>query len=269
MQAGPNFLASVFGEIIQPLALLWLMCLLMTYRAFRQKQWGSAISLALFSLIFFVVGATPVPTLLVERLEAPYVGQSWQTIPEADAIIILGGSIGRSKDDLIGFNAKREVDRIITGFELARRGKAKALIFGGGIGTRGNDVPTEGEIMKDWYGWSGGSLPTIVLPPSINTHDEARSTQSIMEQNQWTKALLVTSANHMTRAAATFRTAGVEVIPVACDFEASSYRLRTGAWSFVPKETSFYLMSAYLHEIVGWTYYQLRGRIKDSRRFIG
>lgn len=269
MQVGSNLLASVFGEVIQPLALLWLICLGMTYRAFRQKQWGPAVGLALFSLTFFVIGATPVPALLVERLEAPYVGQTWETIPEADAIIILGGSIGRSKDDLIGFNAKREVDRIITGFELARRGKGKALIFGGGIGTTDQEVPTEGEIMKEWYGWNGGSLPTIVLPPSVNTHDEARSTRTIMEKNQWSKALLVTSANHMTRAAATFSTAGVEIIPVACDFEGSSYRLRTKAWSFAPKSTSFYLMRVYLHEVVGWTYYQLRGRIKDPRRFIG
>ena len=124
--------------------------------------------------------------------------------------------------------------------------------------------------MQTWYeSWSIASLPSYVLPGNLNTRDEALGTLKLMNEQSWETILLVTSGTHMARAEAVFKSTGINVIPVACDFEGSSYLERTGGWSLVPRQTSFYLMKVYLHEVIGWPYYRLRGWITDSKRFIG
>lgn len=266
----PVIFASLFGDIAQPLAILWLLCLASTIGAFRRKQWRSAFALLLITIAFFVIGATPTSALLAQKLEKPYVLTDWDAVPEADAIVILGAALGRSSADLNGFNLKRETDRIITGFELARREKAKALVLGGGKGKPSEGIKSEGEHMQTWFeSWGVASVPTFVLPGNLNTYQEALGTKKLIEEQNWDSILLVTSGTHMARAEAVFHTAGVNVIPVACDFEGASYLERTGGWSFVPRQTSFYLMKVYLHEVIGWPYYRLRGWIDDPRRLIG
>ncbi len=262
--------ASIFGDLAQPLAILWFLCLGATVGAFRRKQWRSFVSLGFITVLFFGVGATPGPALLVKRLEAPYLLENWDAVPAADAIVILGGGMGRASDALNGFNLKREADRVITAFELARQGKGKALVFGGGKGKPSEGALSEGEFMQRWWGdWKLADIPTFVLPGSRNTYDEALSTKALAEEKEWETILLVTSGTHMTRAEAVFKTAGVNVIPVASDFEGSSYLERTGGWSIAPRQTSFYLMKVYLHEVIGWPYYKLRSWITDPRRTIG
>jgi uncharacterized SAM-binding protein YcdF (DUF218 family) len=269
MSGSPIF-ASLFGDLAQPLAILWLLCLASTFGAFRRKQWRSAFALLFVSIVFFVIGATPTSGLLAQRLEAPYVISDWDAVPNADAIVVLGAALGRSTADLNGFNLKRETDRIITAFELARREKAKALVLGGGKGTPSEGFKSEGEHMQHWFEtWKVASVPTYVLPGNLNTHDEALGTKELINEQEWESVLLVTSGTHMARAEAVFRAAGVEVIPVACDFEGSSYLERTGGWSIVPRQSSFYLMKVYLHEVIGWPYYRLRGWIVDPRPLIG
>ena len=263
-------LASFASDLAQPLALLFLLGVGTTIMAFRRKQWRSAFALLIILGLFFTIGATPVPARLAARLETPFVLPDWDAVPEADAIVILGAALTQSDHDLNGFNLKRETDRIITGFELARRNKAKALVFGGGPGKHSEGVQSEGEQMQRWFeGWQLATLPTYVLPGNSNTYDEARRTQALATEQGWTSILLVTSATHMSRAQATFQATGIQVIPVACDFEGTSYLQRTGGWAILPNPTSFYLMKVYLHEIIGWPYYRLRGWLVDPKRFIG
>lgn len=183
---------------------------------------------------------------------------------------MLGGTVARSDLDLNRFNLKHQTDRIVTAFELARRNKAKALVFGGGRGKPSQGIKSEGEHIQAWYeSWKVASLPSYVLPPSLNTHDEAIGAKELATEQEWNTILLVTSGTHMARAVGTFSAAGLEVTPVACDFGGSSYLQRTGGWAVVPRLESIQLMGLYLHEVVGWPYYRLRGWITDARRFIG
>ncbi len=262
--------ASIFGDLAQPLAILWFLCVGATVGAFRRKQWRSAFTFFSVSLVFFAVGSTPIPALLVQRLESPYILADWEAVPEADAIVILGAALTPSKADLNRFNLKRETDRIITGFELARRGKAKAIVFGGGKGKPSEGIKSEGENMQSWFeSWKVAATPSYVLPPSRNTRDEALGTKALMDDQKWESILLVTSGTHMARAEAVFAANEIQVTPVACDFEGSSYLERMGGWSIAPQQSSFYLMKVYLHEVIGWPYYRLRRWITDPRRFIG
>ncbi|MCS1407789.1 MAG: hypothetical protein M2R45_00949 [Verrucomicrobia subdivision 3 bacterium] len=264
------FFAFNYGDLVQPLPLLWFLCIAATTYAFRRKQWRSGFAFLFITCIFYAIGATPVPAKLITRLEASYYPADWDSIPSADAILILGGTINASPRDLTGFNLAREADRIITGFSLARQGKAKALVLGGSKYRITETARTEGEHVQHWFqSWGIADIPTYILPECTNTHDEALRTRNLVNEHNWASILLVTSGSHMLRAEATFRAAGIKVIPVACDFEGATVLDAGKGWNFVPQETGFYLMKLYIHEVVGWPYYRLRGWIKAPRKFIG
>jgi uncharacterized SAM-binding protein YcdF (DUF218 family) len=78
----------------------------------------------------------------------------------------------------------------------------------------------------------------------------------LMQSNQWTSVLLVTSALHMPRSVALFRKQGLAVEPVACDFRA--YDTPKPAFSIVPSWGNFELLALYTHEKIGWLVYKLR-----------
>ena len=76
--------------------------------------------------------------------------------------------------------------------------------------------------------------------------------------------LLVTSANHMRRATATFRTVGIEVIPAPCNFMSSLSHAPTFGWPGVPRAGGFFKAATWLHEKIGWLEYRRRGWIKPD-----
>ena len=92
-----------------------------------------------------------------------------------------------------------------------------------------------------------------------DTHDEAIRTRAIAQPRGWKRVLLVTSANHLPRAVATFRAAGIEVVPVPCNFFT---RQKPGPWPLrtaIPGHLGFEKTSVWLHEKIGWWEYRRRG----------
>jgi len=81
----------------------------------------------------------------------------------------------------------------------------------------------------------------------------------LMQSNQWTSVLLVTSALHMPRSVALFKKQGLAVEPVSCDFRA--YGTPKPVFSIFPSLGNFELLALYTHEKIGWLVYKLRGWI--------
>ena len=105
-----------------------------------------------------------------------------------------------------------------------------------------------------------------------NTHNRAggaivplerlREVAVLARERGWKRILLVTSATHMRRAAAVFRTTtGLEIVPVPCSFltQASIYGYDT--IDLVPQTPGFAKLDNYVHEQVGWWVYRWRGWI--------
>jgi uncharacterized SAM-binding protein YcdF (DUF218 family) len=69
----------------------------------------------------------------------------------------------------------------------------------------------------------------------------------------------VSSAAHLQRAEATFRHAGVDVVPVGCDF--TGLRLLEGRrrWFLWPRLGHLAAFGEWLHEKLGWWYSRARG----------
>jgi uncharacterized SAM-binding protein YcdF (DUF218 family) len=71
--------------------------------------------------------------------------------------------------------------------------------------------------------------------------------------------LLVTSALHLRRAEAVFRKQGVDVTPIACDFQVYGVPRTSAFPSPFPSQHRLDLLSLYLHEQIGWWVYKWRG----------
>jgi uncharacterized SAM-binding protein YcdF (DUF218 family) len=66
----------------------------------------------------------------------------------------------------------------------------------------------------------------------------------------------------MRRALATFRKEGINVHPVACDFEGLPMTEgEISGFRIVPIVEDFKTLTLYMHEVVGWCYYKVRGWI--------
>lgn len=65
------------------------------------------------------------------ELERPWLESTIDRAPNADAVVVLGGGWRSSRSDFASLDLTGCGDRLIAGFELCRRGKAKALVVGG------------------------------------------------------------------------------------------------------------------------------------------
>ena len=260
-------LVQFLDQLLQPAGLIWLLLLglgVLQWRArLRRWAWATFGVAALFS----IAGGTPLPKLLLRTLERPYTAQNLDALPEADAVLVLGGYVSNGQHEPAGFDLGAAGDRIMAGVELVRRGKARHLVMGGGSNIVEGRVRTEADEIEPWLQrWNLVNGPILRLPVCTNTRDEAVALSNLMKERGWKQVLLVTSAWHMRRSEAVFRSAGVSVIPVACDFRAypTGENRSLRAWPIVPQSEKLEYFDDYCHEIIGWWYYRARGWIKSS-----
>ncbi len=253
-----------FSPLVNPLIFLWALCLIGTLILWKKKQRLGAAFLGFIVVFVWLVGSR-ISLLLVGSLEKPYIRQSLAEIPPADVVMMLGGSQEYSKNDLMGFNLTDASDRILIAVEMAKSGKAGALVLGGGGDVPGKNETTEAQALQNWIErWQLINVPILNLGRSANTHEEAVKFAALKKERGWRRVILVTSAFHMRRAVAVFPGVGVEVLPVACDFQRPGTPYVPHFDPF-PAPQGFKWMDLYLHEQIGMVVYRLRGWIgKDN-----
>lgn len=252
-------MAKLLGSFLQPLAALWLVLVAVALGALWRRRWRAALGTALLAAVLSLVGATRWPAHLLASLERPYAGVQLAALPDADAVVMLGGQLTPSPHDVFGFELDGAADRVLTAVEAVRQRKGRALVLGGGWNP---DVPNpgEGELLRRWIThWQVAPVPVHVLGLCRDTRDEAERTRRLAETNGWRRVVLVTSAAHMRRAEATFRKAGLEVVCLACDFEGLAALQTARANYLVPGLRGFEMLHRYLYEQVGWWVYRWRG----------
>jgi uncharacterized SAM-binding protein YcdF (DUF218 family) len=250
--------------LAEPVGLVWLGLIFLMFRLWKKSQHGAAVWAGLLAALMTVVGSTPVPDRLLEQMERPYRITNLGSVPQADAVVVLGGGVRYSQLAPHGLDLTDAADRIVTGVELVRLGKAPNLVLGGATRTvRGREI-SEPELTRQWLAslpLSG--VPMFILPDCHNTHDEALNTSALLKQWRWKRVLLVTSAYHMRRAAAVFQTAGVPVVCVGCDFQVGLGGGSDVGWVIAPQQGGFEKLELWMHEEIGWEAYKLRGWIKS------
>ena len=249
-------------DFLTPIGATWAFLLLLLVWLIRRKRWLEAAPVFFAAGLLWILGATPLAPKLLQSLEKPFYGVNLTNLTSADAVIMLGGTLEPSPSDPRQINLTRAADRIMAAVDLMRLHKANALVLGGGAARVGDKDTRDSELIQNLLNrWSLVEQPIHSLDGCLNTRDEALKTKELAKQFGWKKFWLVSSANHLERALATFRKAGMDVQGVGCDFDAESSQL--GGWRFewVPKNRNLECFDAWLHETLGTLYYRVRGWI--------
>ncbi len=260
-----DFLLRTALRLMEPIALLWLALIFLTLLLRRRQQTIPFFICALLTLLVTIVGGTDFSSWLLLKLERPWADVKLIELPACDAVVVLGGGAEASRHDVGGVRMSTAGDRILTGLELMRWGLAPALVIGGGT-SRVDDVEKiESDLIRTRIGdWKPPmSWAVVSRGAAADTHDEAQRLVPLAKQRGWKKILLVTSANHMSRAASVYRAAGFDVVPAPCNFlvagNASPPSFRLG----IPSWHGFERFGIWFHETAGWKMYRRRGWLAE------
>ena len=253
-------MAGLVKQLLQPVAIIWIILIAICVWQLIRKEYRWALINGTLVLMMFMFGSTPLSGWLIGTLEKPYLNTLLDSNATADAVVVLGGYTSGGNEELTGVDGNEAFDRILTGIELIREGRADRLYVGGGMYRSDDGRKSEHSVIEPWIKrWGLTDVPVGSLGDSGNTYGESQAVKKLMDENGWGNIFLVTSACHMQRAQAVFESSGVKVIPVACDFRSvpagSTIRLFPGVGGFLT-------LQHYLYEKVGWLYYRAKGWIR-------
>lgn len=192
-------------------------------------------------------------------LEHQYPPQAMAATPNADVIVLLGGATDPAVPPRQDPELNTHADRLMHAADLYKASKAKWIIASGGSWLYPSLQRSEAADMKDILMRFGVPDAAILMETeSEDTGQNASLSATLMQQHQFTSALLVTSGIHMPRAMATFARAGIKVTASSTDI----YDVASPDWpalSWLPSPLALVATGDALHELAGMLYYQLRG----------
>ena len=247
--------AKLLTQLLYPLTL----CLLLVPTGLFLRRCRPRLGMfcCVCGLGWLLLWSLPVPTYwLGKGLEQEYTQQAATDLPIVDAIVVLGGGIRR---DDYGINLQAAADRVWFGARLFHAGRAPLVVLSGGgaeeLGQAAPEAPSMAAFIKD-LGVPESAL--LLEDGSRTTRENAIHTQPLLQARGIKRILLVTSAQHMPRALATFRQLGMDAIAAPTDFEASP-PLEHGVLRWMPDSRMLERSSRGLKEYMGLFYYRLRG----------
>lgn len=250
----------ILSPLIHPVGLLWCLMLIGALLCARRRQTLGAVFLASLAATLWILCQPIVLRAISLPLEGPWRSHTLEHAPaHTDAIVILGGGWSDSPQDFLGLDLTDQADRWSTGLELARRGVSRHLVLGGDPPTSRSQpiLPARSDRLAEWiHRWFPGQFTVHSLGPVRTTRDEARATRLLAQTNGWSRLVLVTSAIHMSRASAAFVTEGVEVQPVACDFQSDPEIPLVASFIAVPAEEPLVRFARAWHEWIGHAVYR-------------
>jgi uncharacterized SAM-binding protein YcdF (DUF218 family) len=258
------FLSKLIPVFFYPIGLICLLLIIALGLLWRKsKRTPAVISTAL--LIIFLSSNSWTSHWLVQSLE-------WQNIPPselptADAIVVLGGGTRSAAYPRPDVDFTDAGDRVWYGANLYRAGKApKIIVSGGRIDWQGNGSPEAEDLTKLLI--KMGVPKTDIIPEgkALNTRDNAVYTKEILQQNNFLKILLVTSAMHMPRSMAIFKKLDINAIAAPTDYRISqleidqpSLQLESAILALLPNEEDLSLTTSAIREYIGILVYKLKG----------
>ena len=175
----------------------------------RLKRWGLGLIVASVAFLWFANTLSCV-ALLGLPLERPYLAtQEVGSLPEAEAIVLLGGGMSKVKE-LAHPDMNQAADRVWHAARLFKAGKAPLIVVSGV-----NDLASTVPLLED-FGVPREKI--LVDDESRNTYENSRFAERTLGEGK--TVLLVTSAWHMPRALGNFSKTSLKAVPAAADFMA-------------------------------------------------
>ena len=210
-------------------------------------------------LILYVASMPFTSMNLIRAVEGNSLKLVVEDVPNADAIVVLGGMIDWIRTSHGVAPEWGDSDRFWDGVALLKADKAPKLIFTGGKLPWQLGDETEGDVLKRFAVIAQVSEKQILVTGKVqNTADEAHAVAQVLEPSK-IRIILVTSAFHMNRAKALFDKQGFEVFSYPVDFKVGS-----GVdWStaFLPNPNALVSTDLCIRELLGRLYYRVRSRL--------
>jgi uncharacterized SAM-binding protein YcdF (DUF218 family) len=190
-----------------------------------------AMACGALALVWLWAWSTPVLSLWLRgTLENQFTQPSLSSVPQAQALVVLGGGVSPPSGKATDINLGAAADRVWYAARLFHAGKAPLLLLSGGSDPLRHAF-SEARAMAIFLQDLGVPAQALVLEEvSRNTAENAAFSARLLNERGIRHVLLVTSALHMPRALALFAAQGLQVEPAATDFEADSLPPGVLAW---------------------------------------
>jgi uncharacterized SAM-binding protein YcdF (DUF218 family) len=258
------YLSKLLPLFFYPLGLAS-MSLVVALVTLRKRPRTATVAIAFSLALLLLCGNAWVAKSLVRSLE-------WQNIPSgqipnAEAIVVLGGATKSAFFPRPGVDLSETGDRVIYAAQLYRQKKAPVIILSGGrIDWRGSGASESADMASILTSIGIPSAAIVEEPDSLNTYQNAVNVKKILQSKGIQRVLLVTSAMHMPRSLKIFQRQGIDVIPAPTDFLVTQGDLQElsstpkGALlNLLPDTNNLHQFTLALKEYIGNFIYRLRG----------
>ena len=257
---------KLLTHLAYPAGLIALFTVFSLLYLIRSKTKRATTFLLLASSIFLLTSNPIIAAKLVSHLEQKYPQQAIAKIPNADAIVVLGGSLRPPTSPRQSSQITNSSDRFWHAAKLFKAGKAKKIVLTGGNVFPDASIKSEAFYIKQILIDLGVPESAILLEESSKTTEEnATFSKKIIQQNNFQHILLVTSATHMPRAVKLFNSPDLKITPCSTDVYVS-YNSKPTLFQWVPSAKSFTISTIALHEYYGIWYIHIKNSIT---KFLG
>jgi len=251
------FVAKIVGLLAKPLGLGLLLILGGTLLSRWHAGWGrgfvTAGALGLWACAMPWMGHT-----LMAGLEAPFPPQKATSVPQAEAIIVLGGGLTPAAGPRTHADLNDAADRLWHAARLYRADVAPRIIASGGaLPWRTPGAPSAPAMETLMTSWGVPADAILREARSTTTRTNAVYTARLCRDRGIERVVLVTSAWHMRRALATFRATGLQVVPAPTDHQ--GIRDPFTLMSVLPDAEGLHDTTSAVHETLGLLYYWWNG----------
>lgn len=228
---------------------------------FRRKDGGRAgkIWVTILALSYWMM-STPAAAIAFVKLFSPNVAPvlSVAEAHGAAAIVVLGAGmeVHRSRGGSYGAPTRDVSLRVLEAARVHRLLGGVPIIATGGLGS----------TQYSEAGMMAHQLEQLGVPPdkiirehrSANTREHGIFVPPLLKQHGIEQFVLVTSQQHIARALAVFRAAGLDPVPSTPEiYVAGGGRLEM----YLPSRTALSASDRMVYDLFGWVYYKARGWI--------
>ena len=214
---GGMVLRKTLVQLAMPCGVVWLLLAGLALAAWHARHRRLAASIAAAWVLFSLAGNAWVAGAMFAWLEGEYAPIVPLEKGPFEAVVVLGGGTSTAPNREPQLSAGG--DRVRLGAALYLAGRAPHLICTGtriaGVSRNPND-PAE-EVARLWQ-QLGVPRERITQLPGRTTSEEMIALRRFLEQRNWRRVGLVTSAAHMRRALRLAHREGLRLDPLPADF---------------------------------------------------
>ncbi len=251
-------LTKILTLLVYPLSLgLWLLGVGVWWQM-RGNRAGAGILTFLAFAVIYAASTEYGAEALARPLEGRFAAFAPEELPNADVIVLLGGTNQGETRFGRGHDYGRAVDRVFAAHELYEAGKAPLILVSGGQ-TDALQVPEARVIAETLMTLGVPESALIIEEAAQTTYENAVNSAPLLIAANHQHILLVTSAVHMRRSLALFRAQGFEVTAAPTDHEIPRFAPFLPGW--LPTVERLGRSTRAVHEWVAYSVYKATGKL--------